>query len=93
MVQKCVSKGAIIFLAQTRLISEALDTHISAQLCEFWGTQIAHRPLLQCAITRFELRNWFGMSGLTPLLLLTHLSEYAILNYLATLSNPQINPT
>jgi hypothetical protein len=89
MVQKQFSMGAITVLAP-RLISEALNTHNFAPICDFSGSKITHRPLLLCAITRFALRNWSGMLGLTPQLLFTRLVECAILSYLATFSNPQI---
>jgi len=93
VVQKCYSTGAITFLAPTQLISEALNTHNFAPVCDFSGSKITHRPLLLCAITQFALRNWSGMSGFTPLTLFTRLSEGGILIYLATFCNPQIYPT
>jgi hypothetical protein len=50
---------------------------------------MTHTPTFQVAITQFAVKNWPGVSGFTPLLLFTRLSEYAILNYLAPFSNPQ----
>jgi hypothetical protein len=45
-------------------------------------------PTFQFAITQFAVKSWPGVSWFTPLLLFTRLSEYAILNYLATFSKP-----
>jgi hypothetical protein len=54
---------------------------------------MTHTPTFQFEITQFAVKNWPGVSGFTPLLLFTSLSECAILNYLATFSNPKIKPT
>jgi hypothetical protein len=82
--------GAITFLAPPVLILEPVITHTFAPICDFSRSKMTHTPTFEVEITQFAVKNWPGVSGFTPLLLFTRLSEYAILNYLATFSNPKM---
>jgi hypothetical protein len=49
---------------------------------------MTHTPTFQLAITQFAVKNWPGLSGLTPRTLFTRTAVYAILSCLTTFSKP-----